>query len=164
MSAPPTPTLNPMKTTILFLALLCGAFAAETPIVFDGGTLDFKYPRNLSIKAGSGQIVIDFKTGNVELPKDMKLPDAAVAFWLRVAEAFPEMRRAIISGNPEPLTTMWGEDYLKAHASLMIGATKEQAASVTKMYFVMIAGSDGRPGYEFGLRSDGVVVWREIKP
>lgn len=116
------------------------------------------YPQNLSIKADAGFIVIDLKTGQVTLPKDMPLPDAAVAFWLRVAQAFPECRRAIISGNSEPLTTMFGEDYLKSHPKLA-----GKVANISKFYFVMIQPNDGELGYEFGLRSDGVVVWREVK-
>ena len=131
-----------MKKYALYLALLCGALAQPLSVpakfaITSNQVLDLhtNYPSSLFIKAGTGQIVISFKTGNVELPKDMKLPDAAVAFWLRVAQAFPECRRAIISGNSEPLTTEW----------------LESRAGVFGV------------GKQLGLRSDGVVVWREIK-
>lgn len=34
----------------------------------------------------------------------------------------------------------------------------------TAHYWVMIYAPDGKAKYELGLRADGVVVWREIKP
>ena len=45
----------------------------------------------------------------------------------------------------------------------MLVAEKISPVNGTKYYFVMI-GANGGPSYEFGLRSDGVVVWREVKP
>lgn len=155
-----------MKTTIIFLALLCGAVGqrlevpSEVYVTSTRETLNLTYSSNLSIRAGTGQIIIDLKTGNVELPKDMKLPDAAMAFWLRVAQAFPECRRAIISGDTTPLTTIWGDDWLKKYPA----KNPSPNATIAKICFIAILPSEGRPGYEFGLRSDGVTVWREIKP
>jgi hypothetical protein len=114
-------------------------------------------PQSLVLSVGKGRIVINLQTGQVDLPKDMTLPNAAVAFWLQVARSFPECRNAILLGDSTPLTTTWGEDYMKEHP--MFGG--EVAAK--KFHFIMLTGPRGGPSYELGLRSDGVVVWREVK-
>ncbi len=97
-------------------------------------------PSTLKISAGHGAIEINLKTGQVDLPKDMTLPDAAVAFWLRVAQCFPECRQAMLTGDPTPLTIKW------------LGRS-----GISRSYNPDIV-------YELGLRSDGVVVWKEVKP
>lgn len=160
-----------MKTIILFLALVTALFG-QAPVINNptesakmqwavshGTTTAMRLdtaPLNLTLKAGDGNIVINLRTGQVELPKGMSMPDAAVAFWLRVAQCFPECRRAMLAGDPTPPTTMWGQDWLKTQ-------TGNASLNVSKFHFVLIGGTHG-PSYELGLRSDGVVVWREVKP
>lgn len=136
-----------MKPTLLFLALvtaLCGQPAeAETgKLLFSAGpSVDVTgwQTSSLVLSAGKGQITINLKTGQVDLPKDMTLPDAAVAFWLRVAQCFPEVRQAIITGDPTPKTVEW----IDFGPSTTLNA-------------------NNRP-IRIGLRSDGVVIWREAK-
>jgi hypothetical protein len=147
-----------MKKMILLLAVLAAfttghaqplfiANPEKTELVFtktqtdNPSTLAPTMPTTMSIRAGTGQIVINFKTGQVDTPKDMILPDAAVAFWLRVAQCFPEIRSAILTGDPTPLTTEW----------------KINGAPIMRMMTPQMK------AYELGLRSDGVVVWREVK-
>lgn len=60
---------------------------------------------------------------------------------------------------PPAPTVLWGQDLLKNR--------RDGKAQVEKAYLVLIdmshvSGADRRR-FEFGLRSDGVVVWREIK-
>jgi hypothetical protein len=152
-----------MKTLLLFLALTLAAqlewnklYAADqladtSKATFVSGTtatLAYQQPLNLTISAGKGYIAIDFKTGQVTLPKDMTLPDAAVAFWLKVAQAFPECREAMLTGDPTPLTTEWTKLRLSGE-------------NIQDPYFPVSAYLHT---IELGLRSDGVVVWREVKP
>lgn len=50
---------------------------------------------------------------------------------------------------------MWGDDYLRLYPP-------KTPFAMAHLKFVVIQ-SPGAPAYEFGLRADGVVVWREIK-
>lgn len=156
-----------MKSIVLFLALATALCAqpltvpkeAVPQLVFatnDNLFLEPTTPLNLAIRAGDSSIVINLKTGQVDLPKDMTLPDAAVAFWLRVAQAFPECRQAMLTGDPTPLATMWGDD-VKDKIPTPAGA------KITRVHFILFTKPDGTR-LEAGLRSDGVVVWREVKP
>lgn len=129
-----------MKIAIIYLALATALFGqAGDHLTFKGTAVDTRWaPTSLHLAAGTGFIKIDLKTGQVDLPKDMTLPDAAVAFWLRVAQAFPECRQAMLTGDPTPKTTEWME---------------------TNNAFLSFNGRR----IDVGLRSDGVVVWREVK-
>jgi hypothetical protein len=154
-------------------------------VTFD--SFDTALPSTLSISCGSGVISIDFKTGHVDLPKGVPIDKAATDFWQKVTEAFPDFKAqvigdalkekdAIIAKQAEqiqrdqevmmppvtgpitpPLTTMWGDDYMKAHPK----AFKDSKDG--HFYFVEWS-MPGENKFELGLRSDGVVVWREIKP
>lgn len=140
-----------MKTILLFLllaSLLIGEEGITTSIYSStaiyGSTaasmVPYKPPLDLKIKAGDGFIVINFATGQVTLPEGMQLSDAAIAFWLRVAQCFPECREAILTGDPTPKTVMW--------------------QPVERQPYNVI----GKRDYQIGLRSDGVVAWREVQP
>lgn len=123
---------------------------------------------NLSIGAGSGAIVINFKTGQVDLPKDMKLPDAAVAFWLQVARCFPDLRRAILTGDPTPLTTAWKVGRLVLAAQVESPPNRiDRDMIVVPTDTLRVTGKRWNfspdETIEIGLRSDGVLVWREVK-
>lgn len=50
-------------------------------------------------------------------------------------------------------TIIWGDDWKPVNTP---------NASITHQYFILFTKPDG-PRYEAGLRSDGVVVWREVK-
>ncbi len=63
-------------------------------------TLSASY-RTITFSIGSG-LSIDCSNGNVTLPKDMKMDDAAIEFWKSVAKCFPEARRQIIEGEKKP--------------------------------------------------------------
>lgn len=131
-----------MKTITTFLALataLCGQTSeavSSEPLLSLSTAVDMSawMPNALVLSAGKGNITINLRTGQVDLPKDITLPDAAVAFWLRVAQAFPECRQAIITGDPTPKTVDWMSDPVAV-----------------------------RKKVELGFRSDGVVVWRAVK-
>ncbi len=107
-----------MKSILLFIALVTALLAQ--PVTIDSSkitwaegnalTLISAAPQNLVLSAGGSSITINLKTGQVDLPKDMTLPDAAVAFWLRVAQAFPECRRAMLTGDPTPFEAAHGYD------------------------------------------------------
>jgi hypothetical protein len=70
---------------------------------------------------------------------------------------------------PPPITTLWGDDYLAKYPQPQMtygsanGIFMGKVEPLKHMRFVMLAGYNG-PSYEFGLRSDGVVVWRELPP
>jgi hypothetical protein len=56
----------------------------------------------LFITCGGGYIQIDYKTGAVKLPENVKLDETAVKFWLAVAKAFPDARRQIVGDERKP--------------------------------------------------------------
>lgn len=126
---------------------------------FDSSLTLLNQPLTLTLQAGTGFIRINCKTGEVTLPKGMKLDDAAVAFWLRVGQVFPEVREAILSTTIPRTTTTWGEDYVRQHQMF-----PGEPTQLTKFHFALLQGSRGGAAYELGLRSDGVIVWREVKP
>lgn len=94
-----------MKTLATFLVILAGLSAhasgakdADTSLTTAINTENiFAYSpvTNLSILCGDGSIIINYRTGEVTLPKGVLLPEAARRFWLAVAEAFPDARREI---------------------------------------------------------------------
>lgn len=96
---------------------------------------------SLSIAAGKGSISISYKDGSVTL-KDVTLDEAAREFWNKVGEAFPEFSEAVILGYR---------------------ARKQEENIRTVEWMTTLFQVNGRPGY-MGVRSDGVVVWKEIKP
>lgn len=138
-----------MKSTLLFLALLCGAVAAEKPtsIVPD-------LHQALRGAAEIGYIVGKCDGTEAELEQLMKeVQDGNPAAVTKFVQDHAGKSQPVAA----PVTTMWGDDYLKAYPA------KVGIAAVTHFHFVFLSGPNGTPSYEFGLRSDGVVVWREVK-
>jgi hypothetical protein len=115
-----------MKTRFLIFlmaSLLCkfGAMAAADTNPVISGTLPSPVPNNGillqgddSLKIGvsptskfifhtdKGDIILNCRTGSVELSKGMQFDQAAVDFWKAVARAFPEAKRQIVEGEAKP--------------------------------------------------------------
>ena len=52
---------------------------------------------------------------------------------------------------------MWGEDFIRANPEIFKDRTLKSVGLIRIDY-------GNGPAYELGLRSDGVVVWREVAP
>lgn len=78
-------------------------------------------------------------------------PFAAV---LLRADPEPSTGELMISNGLTPLRTKWGDDLAKEAGTYKAGTHYEMIA----------VRYGGTKAYEMGLRSDGVVVWREVKP
>lgn len=91
---------------------LCLVFLASAALGADHlttgtatGTLFSGYVQTptLSIACGVEYIVINYTTGEVTIPKGATMPEAARAFWLGVAKAYPEARAEIVRSQPNTL-------------------------------------------------------------
>lgn len=121
-----------MKTILLFLALASAAL----------GQMSTTTPKNLFITTTTG----DTHLFRQATPEEQMRAEAN------------RLKAILAHADPEPpLTTMWGEDYLKAHP-MFAGEV-----AMKTFHFFMLNGGRGGPSYELGLRSDGVIVWREVK-
>ncbi len=77
--------------TILFLVLLCAVRAEDSLTVASSQYTTISdsmltYPTTLSFANG---LTIDCATGEVKIPKDLKLSDASKEFWREIENAFP---------------------------------------------------------------------------
>lgn len=103
-------------------------------------------------------ISIDAKTGEVSIPEGMDLDEASHQFWDGLSKSYLDFSEAVISGYraaQRDLPVTWGDDYLRDHPDLF-------SASVKKFSWVMINPGSSEE-FEFGLRSDNVVVWRKVE-
>lgn len=89
---------NEMLVTVSFVSVLAVAIfciAATNDIHADskisiGPILSVQEMNSLTIACGDGQIVINYKTGKVTLPKDQKLDAVTLGFWKAVEKCFPK--------------------------------------------------------------------------
>lgn len=80
----------------------------------------------------------------------------AIAVWVVLWIAMLFIRPAPSTSS---LSVMWGDDYMKKYPP----NTSSEKITFYRTHFVYLSMNNG-PAYEFGLREDGVVVWREAKP
>lgn len=157
-----------MKTTLLIFALLAGALRATDALTSPAsltfnGTLATGLAAStiLIIDCGAGHISISFKDGSVKFV-DCDPPEAARAFWSNVAQAFPEMKMVMIQqekpSQPKAPAIIWGNDALREHPEWFDESGLKP--STVNFCWAIIKLPKG-PSFEFGLRSDGVVVWRK---
>ena len=93
-----------------------------------------------TFRAGEGSIVVSSKDGSVKF-ENITLDDSGKAFWNSVSKAFPDFANAVILGYQ----------------------AKDQQTKILSIEWVdhpyAINGKIGRTG----VRSDGVMVWKETK-
>lgn len=133
-----------MKTLVLFLVLLCGAGAQYYPGEITSAQPFTGSARTSALTTSSVSyamsfscgLIINTETGEVTIPKDMKMDEAAREFWKQIEMAYPYAFPKDRVKKTEPLEINWGPQFV-----------------------LFVKGKT----IELGLRSDGVLVWREIK-
>lgn len=88
----------------------------------------------------------------------MKRPNALLLIAWILFFVLVALNRQQVFGIRSAPTIMWGDDFMKAHPDIFKNANWK-----TDHYQFIHVGNSTGPSYELGLRSDGVVVWREIK-
>ena len=135
-------------------------------------TLFYMQPKNLTIATGlKSPIVIHSEDGRVEYPDD--LDEASKQFWDSVGNRFGDFRESVIAGykaaqeEERMKKTNWVGIVVLARR---IGASHYPSNQIVtdqsgRRQLLSPAHWDIQyePTKELGLRSDGVVVWRELK-
>lgn len=79
------------------------------------------------------------------------------------AEGLKALSTSRLAVNGPSLTVKWGDDLIREAYSNPAPGVPADTSKPAKLHIVYVQVHPQGRSYEFGLRSDGVVVWREVK-
>ena len=130
-----------MKTILVIIAIAAVIAAATEPGRFTTDAFTMSIPTKTIFQAGSGTIEISHADGKVTL-NNITLDEASKQFWNSVSSAFPFHAEAVIAGYR---AKQW-----------------EREKNLKVDWSVWRHWDSKRNVIEWGLREDGVVMWREV--
>lgn len=88
---------------------------------------------------------------------------AGFTLSIGIAEILKTMSKSRLQAQEPGLTVKWGEDLIREAYTNPTPDVPADESKPAKLHIVYVQVHPQGRSYEFGLRSDGVVVWREVR-